>query len=244
MQTFQQYLESVTKSTLQYHRTLNPKFWSENKLNDKVRQKLLQIARVWAKFANIESNNIIDIVLTGGNANYNYTKQSDLDVHLIIDYEKVSCEEELVKDYFMAKKALWAANHKDITVLGFPVELFAEDKRSKTPVGQGVFSLLKNRWIQEPKFAKINFAKDSLLAQKVEFYMKEIDNMVKGKQNIEAATNLKDKIRSMRGASIQTGGEFSFENLVFKELRNRGYLDKLSDYLKKNQERELSLFKK
>jgi hypothetical protein len=244
MQTFQQYNEAVTKSTLQYHRTLNPKFWSGNKLNETVRQKLLQIARVWAKFANIQSNNIIDIVLTGGNANYNYTKQSDLDVHLIIDYEKVSCEEELVKDYFMAKKALWAATHKNISVLGFPVELFAEDKRGEVRTGQGVFSLMKNRWIQEPTFTKMNFKKDTLLAQKVEFYMKEIDSMVSGKQTIEAATNLKDKIRAMRGAAIQSGGEFSFENLVFKELRNRGYLDKLSDYLKKNQERELSLFKK
>ena len=244
MQTFQQYNESLTKTTLQYHRVLNPKFWNGKTLDSKVRVKLLEIARVWAKFANIENNNIIDIVLTGGNANYNYTRQSDLDIHLIIDYDKVSCDDVIVMDYFMAKKALWAANHSNIKVLGYPVELFAEDKRAKPRPGQGVFSLLKNRWVQEPKFVKMNFAKDTLLAQKVEFYVKEIDNMVKGKQSLGAANSLKDKIRSMRGAAIQAGGEFSFENLVFKELRNRGYLDKLSNYLKKNQERELSLFKK
>ena len=45
----------------------------------------------------------------------------------------------------------------------------------------------------------------------------------------------------MRAAAIQQGGEFSFENLVFKELRNRGYMDKLSNYLKANKEKQLSL---
>lgn len=244
MQSFNQFNEAVVKTTLQYHRDLNPKFWNNKKIDQKVRTKLLEIARVWAKFANIENNNILDIVLTGGNANYNYTKQSDLDVHIIIDYDKVSCDEAIVMDYFMAKKSLWAANHTNIRVLGFPVELFAEDKRAKPPAGQGVFSLLKNRWVQEPKFVKMNFGKDTLLAQKVEFYAKEIDNMVKGKQSTGAAGALKDKLRAMRGAAIQAGGEFSFENLVFKELRNRGYMDKLANYLKKNKERELSLFKK
>jgi len=241
MQTFLDFHEASTKITLQYHRTLNPKLWADNKLDPLVRAKLLEIARVWQKFANIENNNVLDIVLTGGNANYNYTKQSDLDVHLIIDYDKVTCDEAIVMDYFMSKKALWAANHSTIRVRGYPVELFAEDKRAKPRPGQGVYSLMKGRWVQEPQMVKLNFKNDTLLSQKVDFYVKQIDNMVKGKQNIEAGEALKDKIRAMRGAAIQAGGEFSFENLVFKELRNRGYLDKLANYLKTNKDKQLSL---
>ena len=241
MENFSTFSEATVKSTLQYHRTLNPKLWTNNKLDTNVRSKLLEIARVWTKFANIENNNIIDIVLTGGNANYNYTKQSDLDVHIIIDYEKVSCDDVIVMDYFMSKKSLWAANHTNIRVKGYPVELFAEDKRAKPRAGQGVYSLLKNRWVQEPKLVSMNFKTDTLMLQKVEFYMKEIDNMVKGKQSVAAAGNLKDRLRQMRGAAIQQGGEFSFENLVFKELRNRGYMDKLANYLKSNKEKQLSL---
>jgi hypothetical protein len=144
-------------------------------------------------------------------------------------------------DYFMSKKALWAANHTNIRVKGYPVELFAQDKKAEIPAGQGVYSLIKGRWIQEPTFLKLNFNKDALLAQKVEFYKKEIDNMVSGKQSIKVADNLKNKLRSMRGVAIQMGGEFSFENLVFKELRNRGYMDKLANYLKSNKEKQLSL---
>ena len=241
MENFSTFSEAAVKTTLQYHRTLNPKLWTNNKLDTNVRSKLLEIARVWTKFANIENNNIIDIVLTGGNANYNYTKQSDLDVHIIIDYDKVSCDDVIVMDYFMSKKSLWAANHTNIRVKGYPVELFAEDKRAKPRPGQGVYSLLKNRWNQEPKLISMNFKNDTLLSQKVEFYMKEIDNMVKGKQSVAAAGSLKDRLRMMRGAAIQQGGEFSFENLVFKELRNRGYMDKLANYLKSNKEKQLSL---
>ena len=45
----------------------------------------------------------------------------------------------------------------------------------------------------------------------------------------------------MRGDSIAQGGEFAFGNLVFKELRNAGYLDKLSDYDKSRKDKALSL---
>lgn len=241
METFSHFSEAVARSSLQYHRTLNTKLWQDKKLDGAVRAKLLEISRAWQQFASIKNSDIIDVVLTGGNANFNYTRQSDLDVHLIIDYEKVTCDEVLVMDYFMSKKALWAANHTNIRVKGYPVELFAQDKKAEIPAGQGVYSLIKGRWIQEPTFLKLNFNKDALLAQKVEFYKKEIDNMVSGMQSIKVADNLKNKLRSMRGVAIQMGGEFSFENLVFKELRNRGYMDKLANYLKSNKEKQLSL---
>ena len=45
----------------------------------------------------------------------------------------------------------------------------------------------------------------------------------------------------MRAASIAKGGEFSFENLVFKELRNRGYLDKMNRYEQSLKDKALSL---
>ena len=45
----------------------------------------------------------------------------------------------------------------------------------------------------------------------------------------------------MRASAIQQGGEFALENLVFKELRNRGYLDKLSNHIKHLEDTNLSL---
>ena len=45
----------------------------------------------------------------------------------------------------------------------------------------------------------------------------------------------------MRASAIQRGGEFAVENLVFKELRNRGYLDKMSEHLRNLKDTSLSI---
>jgi hypothetical protein len=45
----------------------------------------------------------------------------------------------------------------------------------------------------------------------------------------------------MRAASISKNGEFGQDNLIFKELRNRGYLDKMSKYETSIKDQELSL---
>lgn len=227
--------------TLKYHKTLNKKFWKDDELDEAVREKLLEIAAAWQQFARIPSAAVKDIILTGGNANYNYTNNSDLDVHLVVDYDKMDCEKEMVFDYFMAKKSLWASTHSKISVKGFPVELFAENIGTKRHRGQGVYSLTNKEWIQKPAFENLNFKSDPLLKQKVDFYIREIENAVNGKQDADTADELNNKIRTMRGAAIQQAGEFSFENLVFKELRNRGYVEKLSNYLRTKKDKQLSL---
>ena len=73
------------------------------------------------------------------------------------------------------------------------------------------------------------------------FYKHLIDEIIRDKMDISAVKDLKDKIKSMRSASIAAGGEFSFENLVFKELRNRGYLDKINKYEQGLKDKALSL---
>jgi hypothetical protein len=60
--------------------------------------------------------------------------------------------------------------------------------------------------------------------------------------HIAEIKKLKEKFREMRSAGIHQSGEFSNENLIFKELRNRGYFQKLNDYLQKTQDAQLSLY--
>ena len=72
--------------------------------------------------------------------------------------------------------------------------------------------------------------------------MERIDDLIDTQaDDITVLNKLKEKIRTMRGSAIQRGGEFALENLVFKELRNRGYLDKLSKYIRTIEDRNLSL---
>ena len=227
--------------TLQYHDKLNPVLWNNDKLLDNVRKHLLKIAEEWRKFSNIPEKAIKDIVFTGGNANYNYTKFSDIDIHILIDKKKVTkCDPEFMTDYYKDKKSLWKQNH-DINVLGYPVELYAQDTNDPTSSNQGVYSLKQNKWLSKPKKEKIDL-KDYYLLKKIEHLKHHINSFIDSKSDdVKQMEEFKNKLRDVRNISIQRGGEFSLENLAFKELRNRGYLEKLSNYIKKIQDKNLSL---
>lgn len=227
------------KSTLQSHDKLNPKYWTNEKLDPEVWQALNRISKEWASFANIPATAIRDVILVGGNANFNYTKHSDLDLHLVVDKQKIKCQ-GLVDDYLQSKKQLWSLTH-DITVKGQPVELYAQDFRDPFRQGQGVYSLKSNKWLQQPERVKFN-AKSPEVVNKVKEISFQIDSLIDSKSDdIQAFRNLKSRLKGMRASAIEKGGEYAPENLAFKELRNRGYLDKMSNYLRDLEDEDLSL---
>lgn len=229
------------KLSLQYHDELNPKLWNKNDLKEDVRQKLLEIAKKWQEFAKIPDSAVHDIVITGGNVNRNYTDLSDIDVHFLIDTKPIPIKDpELLEDYMKAKKDLWAKNH-DIRVKGYPIELYAQDINKETPASQGVFSILNNAWVVEPENLHLNFDNDFNLRAKVREHMRKIDSVLDNNESLETAKSVKRKITELRGESIKKSGEFAIPNLVFKELRNNGYLQKISDYIKDREDQQLSL---
>lgn len=241
LKKFSKFKES---STLEYHDMLNPKIWDGAVLKSEVRGKLLQIADTWRDFAKIHPDTITDIILTGGNANYNYTPQSDLDLHLIInrgEFNGSMIDRAFVDEYLQDKKILWTLTHSGINIYGYPVELYAQDINDQPHSGQGVYSVMHDHWIQEPEYLNLNFESDPNLQDKVDFYKDMIDKLIDQQADSDSIDTLKERIKSMRGDSIAQGGEFAFGNLVFKELRNAGYLDKLSDYDKSRKDKALSL---
>lgn len=229
------------ETTLQYHSELNPKLWQDGKLKEEVRGKLLQIAATWMKFANIPAEAVIDIIITGGNVNYNYTPLSDLDLHLVISRDSLNPNRALVDDYLQDKKILWTLSHQDINIYGYPVELYAQDVNEQPHENQGVYSIQKNEWIAMPRNLGIDFESDHHLQKKVQFYKDLIDKMIAQQATDGTFDMLKQRIKRMRGDSIAKSGEFAFGNLVFKELRNQGYLDKMDMYQKSNLDKALSL---
>jgi hypothetical protein len=228
-------------STLQYHTELNSKIWDGMKLKDEVRGKLLQIGAAWVQFAKIHPDTIQDMIITGGNVNYNYTPQSDIDLHVVISRDSMNPDRALVDEYLQDKKILWTLSHQDINIYGYPVELYAQDIAEQPHANQGVFSVKRNQWIAMPQHLDIDFENDYHLQKKVQFYKDLIDKMVLQNATDGSFDMIKQKIRKMRGDSIAKDGEFAFGNLVFKELRNQGYLDKMDMYQKSNQDKALSL---
>jgi len=237
--SLKEFLEEASNLTLQYHDVLNPDLWENNKLKEEVRNKLIQIADVWAKFAKIPTEAIEDVLIVGGNANFNYTPYSDIDLHILVDKSKIADCPEILDEYLKDKKQLWSHSH-DIKIYSHDVEIYAQDISEQVPANQGSYSLTQNEWLKEPKQEEVNL-EDPEISLKVNELINKIDSMISSKASDESFTKLKEKFRTMRSAGLKKAGEFSVENLVFKELRNLGYLDKVNDYILSTQDENLSL---
>lgn len=220
---------------LPYHTELNPKVWQNNHLRSDIREKLLEIAEVFKSFIDVPHLEVFDVILTGSMANYNWTNKSDFDLHLMVDYDQT--DGDLAEKFFKAKKELWNNQH-DITILGYDVELYAQDVKEHH-ISSGTYSLERDEWIVKPKYEKPDV---NSLAVKIKFnsMVHLIERAMTGADIVEVE-QARDKIRKMRQAGLQAKGEFSTENLVFKLLRNEGYLDRLWEYSNDLIDRNLSI---
>ena len=207
---------------LEYHDVLNPKIFQDSKLKSELREKLLTIAREFIKYVNVPLT-VKDIVFCGGNANYNYTPLSDIDVHIIAKFPKR--DRDLLKALFMEKKATWGMRHQ-IKIAGYPVELYIQPSDEDFVSGQGIYSLQSNKWIQEPQRIKVDYDDTNFIA-KVEDLKKQVDDTINADDE-KGLKDLADKIYAMRNEGLHRGGEFSIGTMVFKALRNEGYLDRLN----------------
>ena len=69
--------------------TLQPTFWLNNSLNPRISERLTEIATNFFNDLDLEGAEIEDITFTGSLANYNWTKYSDVDLHLLVDFSKI-----------------------------------------------------------------------------------------------------------------------------------------------------------
>lgn len=237
--SFASFISEASQLTLQYHNVLNPKLWEEDKLKEEVKDKLIEIGNTWIDWAGIPVNSVKDLIVVGGNANYNYTPYSDVDLHILIDPDEIENCPEFFDDYMKDKKQLWSLTH-DITIYDHDVEIYAQNINDKFPENQGVYSLTKDEWLVEPTQQEVNLD-DPQIVNKVKEYIDKIDALIASNADEESFNRLKKKFRDMRSAGIKQAGEFSIENLVFKELRNLGYLEKMTKYIKTKQDERLSL---
>ena len=222
---------------MRFHDELNPVIWdkdNDNQMRPEVLAKLKEIANAFIEYIEIPEDAILDMVVTGSSASYNYNEFSDLDLHIIVDYDKIHEDCPLVEGYLGALKNTFNKEH-DITIHDVPVELYAEAKDQGT-VHNGLYSVQNEEWIDRPK--KIP-PTDNDAAVEAKYY--EIKDMVDKCDDSETATELLEKIYTMRKAGLATAGEFCTENLAFKKLRNEGCMDKLREIKKKDIDKQLSL---
>lgn len=221
------------------------------RLKEDIREKLLQISNEFIDFVGIDFF-IYDIILTGSLANFNWSKYSDIDLHILVNYdelnssknEKSTVYDHIVQEFFNLKKELWN-NTTDIKIKNYEVELYVQDVNEKH-LSTGVYSILNNEWIVEPK--KIKSARDldeKKILQKAEEYANIIDDLTSqiklGNIDKSQIDELKTKIKKFRQCGLENGGEYSYENLTFKLLRRNGYIEKLMNIKTLIRNKKLSL---
>lgn len=235
----QSYVQSrsawILESSTYYKDQLNSKFWSNGEFDPMVRTKLLAIAQDFYEGLQLTIP-VIDVHLTGSIANYTWTDYSDLDVHVILDFKLIGEDLDLVKKALDGQRFIWNMRHP-VIIKEHDIELYAQDE-NEPHVSSGLFSLMKNEWIKKPIWNEPTI--DELdVKRKVEACITEIEELEKNladgsdefeaRELLERVGALKTKIMKSRKEGLAEVGEFSVENLVFKQLRNHGWIERLID---------------
>jgi hypothetical protein len=69
---------------VKFNDKLNPRIWQGDKMKPQVRAKLLQIAEDFKQSLGLSDLEVKDITVSGSNAGYTYTPNSDIDLHLVV----------------------------------------------------------------------------------------------------------------------------------------------------------------
>ena len=217
---------------------------SEDRIKPEITSRLIQIALDFLQNIDVHPDDLSDIILTGSIANYNWTEFSDIDLHLLIDFRKIDKNTDLVSEFFNAKKADWNKMHQ-IMIKGHEVEIYVQEV-NEPHISTGVYSLLEDEWYIKPnkEIPKINYDTVKIKAKSLMDQIDRVQNIY-DRKNYEASQNvsniLKDKIKRLRRCGLAEKGIYSTENLVFKTLRNNGYIKKLLDLKNKSYDNMMSL---
>lgn len=235
--------DEVDLSSFRLKHNLNPKFWKDGKLDSRIRLKLLDIADDFIESLGVDWVKPKDIIITGSIANYNWDKKySDIDLHVLMDFSEVDERKDFVEKYFKAQKDVWNEKHGDISIFGFPVEVYVQDINEKH-TSSGVYSLERDEWYETPDREKLATSKINIekIKHMVALYATKIDKLYDAYKSAdgdeykirkinEKADILFDKIKNERRVSLKdSDSEITTGNLIFKCLRRMDYIEKLSE---------------
>lgn len=222
--------------TLELHDTLNQKLFDGDVMKPEVRNKALQIANFFMEQLPVHVQ-LLDVYLLGSNAAYNYNDKSDFDLHILVDFDQFDAEQAILRGLFDTNKVLFKQKYQ-IKIKGYDVEMYVQGLEDQN-ASNGVYSILDNKWIKKP--VKIDkYPEYENLQQNIDKWANDIDEVILS-GDIDKIQFKKIMLYVMRKNSITADGEFAQGNLIFKELRNMGYLDKLNDSINKLSGKDLTL---
>lgn len=240
-------MESFGKilSSFNVQENLNPQIWDLNnsQMKPQVRESLLNIANEFINYLGFDIF-VQDITMTGSLANYNWSKFSDIDLHIMFDFNEAKDQKELFAELFKLKKTLFNSTH-DLKIKGYEVELYVQDT-NEPHISTGIYSVLFDQWLDEPEKEEVKIDEKTLSdkvnawTDKIDMLLSEVEEM-KLVDALNILSKFKDRLKEYRNSGLENEGEYSYENLVFKFLRRNGYIQKLFDFQNELVDRKLSL---
>ena len=224
--------------SIEVHSRLNPLIWDENnRLREEVKEQLTLIVDEF--ITELEENDIpvrvLDTYIVGSNASYNYTENSDLDVHIVVNMSEITCDPTILNLLYNYFKSYFNDKY-DISIHGIDVELYVEDVNSSS-VSNGIYSLSDEEWIKFPEPVKMNKID---ISDDIQPYVNMYRSAVNANDGLEAQM-LVDDLYLLRKNSLSKDGEFGVGNLIFKEFRDNGWLDTLKEISNEYKSTQLSL---
>jgi mRNA-degrading endonuclease YafQ of YafQ-DinJ toxin-antitoxin module len=221
----------MNKESFEIQESLHPKFWIvEDTLHPQISKRLIEIAQDFLEGLDVEFE-LKDMRFTGSLASFNWSSFSDIDLHLIVDFDTIDEDTDFVRDYFGAKIFVWNNRH-NITIHDFEVEIYVENEGDPHKA-LGLYSIMNNEWIKKPirEEADIDWQEVEKKANSLMNQIDRISQLLADKKYKEVEANghrLKEKIRRFRRTGLDKAGVYSAENIAFKVLRRNGYLSRLA----------------
>ena len=224
--------EEVEPESFEKHSVLEPRFWKDDMLNAKINRRFIRIVQDFLEGLDFPDPIAVeDITFTGSLANYNWSKYSDIDLHVVVDFTKIDFNRKLVKKLFDEARMRWNDTH-DIMMYGYEVEIYVEDVH-EVHRSSGVYSIMNGEWVSKPSPDKVRF--DYPTARKKADAIETEVNLIskfaaeKPRAALQSIDRLKAKIRRIRRAGLDSpAAEYSAENIAFKILRREHVLDKIN----------------
>jgi predicted nucleotidyltransferase len=228
-------------NSFSYNDKLHDFFWKKKngnyEFNSLVRKKILKMINIFCESVDVKTF-IKDIQLTGSLANYNYTKYSDLDIHILLDFNEISDDYDLIKARLELECWKWNEEH-EVAINDFEVQVYFQDV-NEPHEASGLFSLGKSKWIKRPKHnpPEIDEKDLSKKTKRFEDIIDDFEDKLGKSKSIKefkkihcCSSKLLDKIKKTRKDSLYIDGEFGIGNLVFKNLRNSEHIKELKQII-------------
>ena len=220
---------------------LNPRFFPDGEeLLKRTRLRLLEVADDFIDELDLPFAEHKDIHIVGSIVGYNWSKYSDVDLHIIYDFDEIDKRTHFVREYMDSKKNIWNETKK-IRIYGYDVELYVENIHEPAE-SNGRYSLESNLWVQKPVIPEpITYQKEFIKEKSAKFinlidqYVKDFEQFTDEKNDSKLlllsknCNKLWSKIKGMRKVGIERGAEQDPLNIIFKVLRRAESLKKLYD---------------